>query len=130
MIAGFVYTLTKSATFEAAHRLPAHDGKCARLHGHSWRILVEVGADALHAEGPKAGMAADFGDVGRPLKALVEESLDHWHLNESTGLDNPTSEAIAEWAYHRLADAYERLDVTLVAVTVEETCTSRARYEP
>jgi 6-pyruvoyltetrahydropterin/6-carboxytetrahydropterin synthase len=34
----------KEFRFEAAHRLPHHDGKCRRLHGrHSWvgRVYVE-----------------------------------------------------------------------------------------
>lgn len=124
------FTLTKRATFEASHRLPRHDGKCRRLHGHSWAVEVEVRSRVLQDRGAKTGMAADFGDISAPLKALIEKSLDHWHLNKSTGLASPTSEVLAIWIFNRLKNDYFKLGVTLAAVTVEETCTSRARYEP
>ena len=35
-------TITVSATFAAAHRLPEHEGKCARLHGHTYGLEVTV----------------------------------------------------------------------------------------
>lgn len=124
------FRLSKRATFEASHRLPHHDGKCARLHGHSWRVEVEVTGETPHLAGPKAGMVADFGDISAPLKALVEASLDHYHLNDSTGLEDPTSECLCVWIYDHLVVEYHALGVTLSAVTVEETCTSRARFEP
>jgi 6-pyruvoyltetrahydropterin/6-carboxytetrahydropterin synthase len=124
------FLLTKRATFEASHLLPHHDGKCRRLHGHSWKVEVEVECLGLHLSGPKSGMGADFGDISDPLKALVEARLDHYHLNDSTGLEDPTSERLCVWIFDRLAPEYERLGVTLSAVTIEETCTSRARFEP
>ncbi len=130
MQTGFVYTLSKSATFEASHRLPRHGGKCSRLHGHSWKATVEVGADELQADGFQAGMAVDFYIVGNVLKTLVEEKLDHWHLNDTTGLADPTSENLARWIYDNLKPIYQQLGVTLAAVTVDETCTSRVRYQP
>lgn len=120
------WTLTKRATFEASHRLPLHDGKCARLHGHSWRVEVQVAGDALHAGGPQSGMLVDFYRIGEPLRRLVDAHLDHYHLNDSTGLENPTSEELARWIYDRLAHEVP----LLAAVVVEETCTSRAEYRP
>ncbi len=123
------WILTKRMRFEASHQLPRHDGKCARLHGHSWQVEVEVRGVQLHQAGPKAGMLADFGDIGGPLATLVAERLDHYHLNDSTGIPDPTSEELARWIFNRLDAPYYALGVTLTAVTVEETCTSRARYE-
>ncbi len=42
----------KSFTFEAAHRLPnlAPDHKCARLHGHSFRVEIHVEGEMKHPE--------------------------------------------------------------------------------
>ncbi len=121
-----MFTLTKRATFEASHQLPHHDGKCARLHGHSWQVVVEVRGETLRTDGPQRGMLVDFYRIGEPLRKLVEAKLDHYHLNESTGLANPTSEELARWIYDRLA-----LEVPLLAaVVVEETCTARAEYRP
>jgi 6-pyruvoyltetrahydropterin/6-carboxytetrahydropterin synthase len=41
------WLLAKEFRFEAAHQLPYHDGKCARLHGHSWHGVVYVAGDTL-----------------------------------------------------------------------------------
>ena len=35
-------TITVTATFAAAHRLPDHEGKCFRLHGHTYGLEVTV----------------------------------------------------------------------------------------
>ena len=120
------WTLTKTARFEASHVLPRQDGKCARLHGHSWTVAIEVRDTRLQAEGPQAGMVLDYAAIGRPLHRLIERALDHYHLNDTTGLADPTSEALAEWIYQRLQPEMPYLR----AVTIEETCTSRCRYEP
>jgi 6-pyruvoyltetrahydropterin/6-carboxytetrahydropterin synthase len=123
------YTLEKRVRFEASHQLPLHDGKCARLHGHSWQAVVILRGEALVPHGPKAGMLLDYGDVSAALRPLLEEYLDHHHLNDSLGLLNPTSEAIATWLYDKLR-AHHVLGGVLAAVRVEETCTSAAEYRP
>lgn len=121
-----MFTLTKEFKFEAAHKLPKHDGKCARLHGHSWVGKLVVAGDRLVSEGPKAGMLKDFGDLSAGLKPLVEQCLDHHYLNETTGLENPTSEEVARWVYDRLKPIVPEL----VAVEIQETCTSSCTYKP
>ena len=120
-----MFTLTKEFRFEAAHKLPSHDGKCARLHGHSWKMRVELQGDILFAAGPKIGMLQDFGDISTLVRPLVEEKLDHHYLNETTGLENPTSEELARWIYNQLRGIVPQLS----AVEIDETCTSSCRYE-
>jgi 6-pyruvoyltetrahydropterin/6-carboxytetrahydropterin synthase len=121
-----MFTLSKEFRFEASHQLPAHDGKCARLHGHSWVGWVYCQGPELQTTGPKAGMLIDFADLKTLLKPLLEEHLDHHHLNETTGLANPTSEELARWIYKRLKPQLP----SLLAVEIRETCTSRCRYQP
>ena len=121
-----MFRLEKQIRFEASHQLPFHDGKCARLHGHSWIAVLILEHDELIAEGPKAGMLLDFGDISAAVKPLLDTKLDHWHLNETLGLINPTSEEIARWLHQQLID---RLPL-LTAVRVEETCTSACEYRP
>ncbi|MFF2352683.1 6-carboxytetrahydropterin synthase QueD [Kitasatospora sp. NPDC058115] len=108
-------------TFEAAHRLPRvpEGHKCARLHGHSYRVTVHV--EAL--VDPDAGWVMDFGDVKRAFKP-IEDQLDHHYLNEIEGLENPTSEVLAQWIWSRLVSGLPQLS----AVTVRETCTSGCTY--
>lgn len=121
-----MWILSKEFRFEAAHQLPRHDGKCARLHGHSWLLRVFVARDVLITTGPQTAMVQDYGDIKEIVNPLVETYLDHYFLNESTGLEHPTSEAIAEWVFRRLAPVL----LGLIAVEIDETCTSRCRYEP
>ena len=118
------FTLTKEFTFEAAHVLPHHDGKCGRLHGHSWKGKLVLEGEDLQTEGPKQGMLLDFGEIKAAVTPLLEKHLDHHYLNDTTGLESPTSEALAEWIYWELK---EKLPL-LAAVIVEETCTSSCCY--
>jgi 6-pyruvoyltetrahydropterin/6-carboxytetrahydropterin synthase len=119
-------TLKKEFTFEAAHMLPNHDGKCRRLHGHSWRMRVVVEGEKTELFGPKAGMLMDYAEISRTVKPIVEDYLDHHYLNDSLRMENPTSEAIAAWLYHLIKQHIS----LLVAIEVDETCTSFCRYEP
>src|SRR2546426_5899348 len=78
-------------TFEAAHRLPyvAPEHKCARLHGHSFRV-------AVHLQGrgdDRVGWVRDFADVSEAMAPGLE-CLDHRDLNAIDGLENPTSEVL------------------------------------
>jgi len=120
-----MFILTKEFRFEAAHMLPHHDGKCQRLHGHSWKMRVIIRRPGLERGGPKQGMVMDFGDISKVMNPLIEEKLDHHYLNDTTGLENPTSEELARWVCHQVQ---ERL-VGLSAIEIDETCTSSCRYE-
>ena len=111
----------KVFTVEAAHRLPhvPEGHKCARLHGHSFRI-------ELHLSGPvdpQAGSVMDFADVKAAFKPIYER-LDHHYLNDIPGLENPTSEQLAKWIW----DQAKPLLPLLSAIVVHETCTSGCRY--
>ena len=107
-------------TFEAAHRLPNVPAghKCARLHGHSFRVEVHVEGDV----DPETGMVIDFADL-KAAFAPLHERLDHHYLNEVDGLENPTSENLARWIWERLDGA-----MPLSAVVVRETCTAGVVY--
>lgn len=113
--------LSKSFTFEAAHSLPTfpEGHKCRRLHGHSFGVEVVVEGEV----NPELGYLVDYGDIKRAITP-VEGALDHRHLNEIEGLENPTSEVIAGWIWERVAPELPMLS----AVIVRETCTSRCEY--
>lgn len=116
----------KDFRFEASHQLPYHDGKCARLHGHSFKGILICESDSLIQHGAKQGMVVDYSDMNAAIKPLLEDHLDHYHLNESLALENPTSELIAQWIFERVKPTLP----TLVVVVIEETCTSRCEYRP
>ena len=113
--------LSKEFTFEAAHLLPnvPPGHKCARLHGHSFRVK-------LHVEGPvgeTTGWVMDFADISAVCRAL-KDRLDHRYLNEIGGLENPTSEMLAQWIWREARPALPLLS----AVEIHETCTTRCIY--
>lgn len=113
--------LHKTFQIEAAHRLPhvPEGHKCARMHGHSFRIDV-------HVEGPldqRLGWVVDFAEIKSAFAPLFD-ALDHRCLNDVEGLDNPTSERLAIWIWQRLKP---RLPL-LSRVDIHETCTSGCSY--
>lgn len=111
----------KEFTFEAAHRLPnvPADHKCARLHGHSYRVEIRVEGEV----GEESGWVVDFADLSAAFKPLLAQ-LDHYYLNEVSGLENPTSEVLAKWIWDRLQPSLPGL----TEVLVRETCTSGCSY--
>ncbi|HEY9701844.1 MAG TPA: 6-carboxytetrahydropterin synthase QueD [Allocoleopsis sp.] len=120
------WTIYKDFRFEAAHRLPHHDGKCNRLHGHSWVGRIYIQAEQLQSMGAKQGMIMDYGDIKKYIQPLLDNFLDHYYLNESTGLENPTCEELARWIFSQLESAGLS---GLSAVEIKETCTSGCIYK-
>jgi len=100
---------------EAAHRLPnvPEGHKCARLHGHSFRIEIHVSGPV----GKETGWVMDFADLRRAFQPLFDQ-LDHHCLNDIKGLENPTSENLARWIWKRLQPRLPGLS----KVVVQETC--------
>lgn len=111
----------KVFTLEAAHRLPhvPPGHKCARLHGHSFRVEIHVSGDI----DPQTGWVMDFAEIKAAFQPLYDR-LDHHYLNDIEGLDNPTSERLATWIWDQL-----KPDLPLLSeIVVHETCTSGCRY--
>jgi 6-pyruvoyltetrahydropterin/6-carboxytetrahydropterin synthase len=115
-------TVIKEFRFESAHHLPHVPAghKCGRIHGHSFRVEVQVTGEV----DPHTGWVMDFADIKAACKPLVD-ILDHHYLNQDVpGLENPTSEIIAIWVWDRLKPTLPGLS----AIVVHETCTARSEY--
>jgi 6-pyruvoyltetrahydropterin/6-carboxytetrahydropterin synthase len=65
----------------------------------------------------------DYAEISAAFKPLWQK-LDHFHLNDIPGLENPTSENLAVWIWRRLKPMLP----LLVEVVVAETCQSRCVY--
>jgi 6-pyruvoyltetrahydropterin/6-carboxytetrahydropterin synthase len=114
--------LWKEFRFEAAHLLPNMPSghKCARLHGHSFQLEVQL-------EGPvdsHTGMLVDYADIKQAF-APLQDQLDHRYLNEIPGLENPTSENLVRWIWERLRPTLPQLS----RLILRETCTVGCVYE-
>ncbi len=111
--------IRKHFRFEAAHVLPHHPGKCARMHGHSYRLEVAI-RGPLQADGPARGMVEDFDTIKTAVHHYVIDVLDHQTLNDL--IENPTAERIVLWIWDRLAPYLENLD----EIVLWETASSQA----
>lgn len=87
------------------------------MHGHSFKATVTVG-------GPldkKLGWVMDFADLKKIVKPYINE-LDHNLLNDVKGLENTTSENVANWLAKKISK--HLTDVRLVKIEISETCES------
>ena len=112
----------KEFSFEAAHLLPhvPEGHKCARLHGHSFKVEVHVSGKVDE----KLGWIMDFGDIKKVVNPVIKK-LDHYYLNDIAGLENPTSENIAKWIWQVLKPELPSLS----KLVIKETCTSGCVYQ-
>ncbi|RXZ44200.1 6-pyruvoyl trahydropterin synthase family protein [Crenobacter cavernae] len=101
-----------STGFEAAHQLPNVEPghQCGRLHGHGFRVRLVASED--HAT-IAAAWQPQF------------ERLQHRYLNDIAGLENPTSEVLADWLWQGLAEPLPGLS----KVEVFETHTAGSRRD-
>lgn len=95
------------------------DHKCARLHGHSFRVEIAVAGEC----DPKLGWLMDYAEVSAAFQPILKQ-LDHYYLNDIPGLENATSENVARWIWERLKPSLPLLSEIVVA----ETCQSRCIY--
>ena len=59
-----MYKIKVELGFSSAHNLRGYKGKCEELHGHNWKVEVEVGSKKLD----KTGMVMDFTYLKDKLK--------------------------------------------------------------
>jgi 6-pyruvoyltetrahydropterin/6-carboxytetrahydropterin synthase len=102
--------VVRTFTFEAAHQLPWHQGRCHDLHGHSYRLEVTV-------EGPltENGVVVDFADLKAVVGREVIDRYDHKYLNDL--IDNPTAELVA----HEIWKSLEAAGLGITRVRLWET---------
>ena len=114
-----IFEITKAATFDAAHHLPAGPrSPYTRLHGHSFRVEATLRGEA---DGP-VGWVADLGSLDEALRAIAGE-LDHSLLNETAGLESPTLEHLCLYFAERLKQDFPSLARIVVSrPTVNESC--------
>ncbi len=139
------WSIQKDFHFEAAHRLENHNGKCSRLHGHSYKLEIEVGRNYLLEESSSKGMVVDFANVSKAVEDYVLRPLDHRFLatretpqpfldilrpEEYVYLFIPvsTAEHLAQIAGEILLESSTMMRGVLRRVTLWETETSKATW--
>ena len=119
------YTLKILADFASAHTLRNYPGACARMHGHNWKVEVEVTASELDA----IGMGIDFRVIKQAARDIAER-LDHRYLNDLEPFVqiNPTAENIAAYFHQELSAQLNNDSIRVHAVTLWETERACVRY--
>jgi 6-pyruvoyltetrahydropterin/6-carboxytetrahydropterin synthase len=134
-----VLTITRRATFAAAHRLhrPEWDdarneavfGRCANPggHGHNYVLEVTVGGEL----DPDTGMIADLSWLKEVMDRAVVDLVDHRNLNTDVEFLRgviPTAENLVRCFWDRLVGPISER-ARLVRVRVQETENNAATYE-
>lgn len=121
------YIVRATTEFSAAHVLYGYAGACNRVHGHNFKVELEVEARALD----EVGMAVDF-TMLESLAASIAQGLDHQLLNEIPPFNevNPTAENLGAYFWTRAAKALDDQGrgVRLRAVTVRENDRTSVTY--
>ncbi len=107
--------------FEAAHWLPHVPAghQCGRMHGHGFEVILHVNQH-LEQDQP---MGLDFDRLDQYWQPLYLQLHQHC-LNDIKGLENPTSEMLANWIWQQLKPKLPALSW----VTVYETHTAGCHY--
>ena len=105
---------------EAAHRLPnvPPGHKCARLHGHSFRVELKVEGEP----GAQTGWIMDFGDVKAAFQPIYDRRTITTSTTSPAWRTRPARTAV--WIWNELKPSLPALS----EITVHETCTSGCRY--
>lgn len=121
-----MYTLTTMVEFSSAHTLVGHSGPCKKMHGHNWRVEVEITGEKLD----KIGMVVDFKEIRKATNLVVGE-LDHEFLNnlEPFSEDNPTAENIARYIFTKLSEEFSNKNVKVNSIKLWETDKSAVSYK-
>ena len=104
--------------FSAAHRLVGYDGQCGRVHGHTWKVRVEVETNLID----DIGISIDFKELKRLTETVIDR-LDHQDINTIPPFDkqNPTAEHLARYVYREVEkDLPEGIRITEVTVWESE----------
>ena len=119
------WVIHAEASFDARHALTSYRGKRESAHGHQWKVVVRVGADALNEE----GYALDFHQVRAVLAAAVTP-LDRIDLNDHPEISDPspTAERVAEVLAAKLSPEYEAVGGHLLSVSVWEGPDNRVDF--
>mgnify|MGYP003575786828 CR=1 FL=1 len=122
-----MYEVMIEEEFSAAHALRGYRGKCENLHGHNWKVEVYVRGERLDG----VGMLVDFKELKAATRRVMQY-LDHQNLNELKPFDtelNPSSEHLAGFILHQVAEEINDDRVQVYKVRVWETPSTCALYE-
>lgn len=120
-----MYNVYIETQFSSAHRLVFYKGKCENLHGHNWKVGVEVSSTKLNSD----SMVIDFSDLKKITKSVISD-LDHKYLNdiEYFKKHQPTAENIAKYLHKNMISKLKKFKIKSLKIIVWETPFQYASY--
>ena len=133
-----MYIVKTEDSFDSAHFLARYNGKCRNIHGHRWRVVIEIAGENLDD-----WMVVDFTDIKAALKALTD-NLDHSLVMEKDTLKSQTYECLVDEGFRIMImdfrptaenfakyffDEIKNKGFNIRAAEVYETPNNCARYE-
>lgn len=115
-------TVTKIFDFAYAHYLPDYPGKCAKLHGHTGILEVEL-TKSKDFGSPYPDMVIDFSELKKVVEVKVLRQFDHKFINDEMRI--PTAENMVEWIVEKLQEVFPN---SLIRVRLYETPDSYAEW--
>ena len=137
-----MYILKTEQSFDSAHFLGGYEGKCGNIHGHRWRVLVEVNTEHLSTDQQLRGMYVDFktlkADLGKETEALDHALIVEQGTLKPSTIDvlkeegfklitmefRPTAENLSKYFYDKMKEK----GYLVKCATVYETPTNSATY--
>jgi 6-pyruvoyltetrahydropterin/6-carboxytetrahydropterin synthase len=119
-----MHRITVYDYFSSAHQLRGYKGKCEELHGHNWKVEIQIESEELD----NLGMLMDFKDVKKLLKEMVDE-LDHKMLNDLEPFKNvnPSSENVSKYIHETISKRLPE-GISLAQTSVWESENSKTTY--
>jgi len=66
-----MYELMVHTHFSSAHSLRGYRGNCEELHGHNWKVGVQIAAETLD----NLGMVIDFKVLKKELHQIIQRQM-------------------------------------------------------
>jgi 6-pyruvoyltetrahydropterin/6-carboxytetrahydropterin synthase len=92
-----MYRLRVESEFDAAHKIEGYQGKCAQLHGHTYKVEAFFLAKELDS----IAVSVDLRNLKEKLKKITEQ-FDHSYLNDFKELGNPSTENLSRYIFQSL----------------------------
>ncbi len=137
-----MYSLKTEHSFDSAHFLSGYNGKCSNIHGHRWRVIIEIISENVKSEGQTRGMLVDFGTLKEDVKREADY-FDHSLIIEKNTLKTKTLEAFNDEGFKVISvdfrptaenfakyfyDKFKSLGYRVKKSTVYETPNNCAEY--
>ncbi|GIV60009.1 6-carboxytetrahydropterin synthase [Rhodocaloribacter litoris] len=112
--------VAKQFRWEGAHRLPWHEGLCRNLHGHSYRLTVE-----LDGEPDTRGMLVDF----QALKQMMAPLIDAWdHAILVAETDDELHDVVRRTGWKHALLPFDTTAENLCRYVADHLCTAHGPY--